>query len=121
MYVYELSLGNDLEPFFQQWAMVPKQLTLSFQGAPTTLPHPAWITLITSQFLHGSIWHLGSNMLFLWVFGDNIEAVAGHGRFLLYYLMGGLFAGLAHMVFNIHSAIPAIGASGRSHARRTAR
>ena len=112
MYVYELSLGNDLEPFFQQWAMVPKQLTLSFQGAPTTLPHPAWITLITSQFLHGSIWHLGSNMLFLWVFGNNIEDKLGHVKFTIFYLTCGILAGLSHWFFSTLSSIPSLGASG---------
>ena len=69
-------------------------------------------TLITNMFLHGGWMHLIGNMLFLWVFADNIEAVIGKIPFILFYFGGGLAASAAHIVFNLHSSIPAIGASG---------
>ncbi len=69
-------------------------------------------TLITNMFLHGGWMHLIGNMLFLWVFADNIEAVIGKIPFLLFYFGGGITASAAHIVFNLHSSIPAIGASG---------
>jgi len=112
MFAYQVSLGDTLEAFFQQWAVVPQLLTLSFQGKPTGLPHPAWITLITSQFLHGGILHLGGNMLFLWVFGNNIEDKLGHLKFTIFYLSCGILAGLSQWFFSVLSPIPSIGASG---------
>ncbi len=69
-------------------------------------------TLITSMFLHGSWAHLLGNMLFLWIFADNIEATIGNGRFLLFYLLGGLAAHAAHIYFNWGSTVPTVGASG---------
>lgn len=69
-------------------------------------------SLLTNMFLHGGWMHLIGNMLFLWVFADNIEAVIGKIPFLLFYFGGGITASAAHIVFNLHSSIPAIGASG---------
>ncbi len=81
--------------------------------------HPADIeqghhldALVSSMFVHGGWMHVIGNMLFLWVFADNIEAVVGNGRFALFYLGGGLVAAAAHTVFNLHSDAPCIGASG---------
>lgn len=68
--------------------------------------------MITSMFLHGSWIHLIGNMLFLWIFGDNIEATVGTGTFFLFYLIGGLFASVAQIMIDMHSAIPVLGASG---------
>jgi membrane associated rhomboid family serine protease len=70
------------------------------------------ITLLTSTFLHGGALHLGGNMLFLWIFGDNIELKFGRLRFLGIYLMWGIVAGLVHIVGDLNSPIPAVGASG---------
>ena len=69
-------------------------------------------TLLTSMFLHGGWMHLIGNMLFLWVFADNIEAIIGNIKFLLFYLAGGIAASLVHLAFNMGSMVPAIGASG---------
>ena len=80
-FVYELSLGPNLERFFQVWAVVPSNLTASFSGIDPGLPFPAWITLITSQFLHGGWLHIGGNMLFLWIFGNNVEDKLGHFKY----------------------------------------
>ncbi len=76
------------------------------------LPVPEKYTLITHMFLHGSILHLGGNMLFLWVFGDNIEDCMGHFRFLIFYLLCGIAGGLAHTYMLPGSGAPLIGASG---------
>lgn len=76
------------------------------------IPIPEKWTLISYMFLHGSILHLGGNMLFLWVFGDNIEDALGHFRFLIFYLLCGVAAGYAHMIMTPGSTTPLIGASG---------
>lgn len=73
---------------------------------------PERLTLVSYMFLHGSIMHLAGNMAFLWVFGDNVEDAMGHVRFLLFYLMCGIFAGLAHTLAVPASPQPLIGASG---------
>ncbi len=70
------------------------------------------LTLLTSLFLHGSLWHVLSNMLFLWVFGNNIEEAAGHAKFLLFYLLCGALASFGQMLINVRSLVPNIGASG---------
>lgn len=80
---------------------------------PRPLPWlPDWATLVTYAFLHADWLHLLTNMLFLWVFGDNIEDALGHFRFLLFYLACAVLAALAHLVFNFTGNGPLIGASG---------
>jgi membrane associated rhomboid family serine protease len=71
-----------------------------------------WLSMITSMFLHGSLWHIGGNLLFLWVFGNNIEDTFGKIGFALFYVVGGIVATLTHVVLNLDSTIPMIGASG---------
>jgi membrane associated rhomboid family serine protease len=112
VFIYELSLGPNLESMFQIWAVVPAKLTASFSGASTGLPFPAWVTLISSQFLHGGFLHLAGNMLFLWIFGNNVEDRLGHGRFLIFYLGCGTLAGLTQWFFSPDSMVPSVGASG---------
>src|SRR5262249_4631826 len=73
---------------------------------------PAWVTLFTSMFLHGSWMHLIGNMVFLAIFGNNIEDVLGKGKYLLFYLFCGAAAGYAHAFISAHSAVPTVGASG---------
>ncbi len=73
---------------------------------------PERMTLLTYMFIHGNILHLLGNMLFLWVFGDNVEDAMGHLRFLFFYLLCGIFAGLTHAAMNEASNVPMIGASG---------
>jgi membrane associated rhomboid family serine protease len=73
---------------------------------------PAWASLITSMFLHGGFMHIAGNMLFLWVFGDNVEDSMGHRRFVVFYLVCGVAAGLAHAMANPASELPMVGASG---------
>lgn len=81
-----------------------------YWGAPFGLPEAA--TLVTYMFLHANLVHLGGNMLFLWVFGDNVEDALGHFRFLVFYLACGVAGGLAHVFAMPNSALPLIGASG---------
>jgi membrane associated rhomboid family serine protease len=82
--------------------------------APT--PIPVWLTLLTSMFMHGGLAHLLGNMLYLWIFGDNVEDDLGRGRFLIFYLVCGVLAGLAHVmttvVLKANPYIPSLGASG---------
>lgn len=90
----------------------PEAPPLDGLRGPSTLVLPEEITLITYMFLHGSVLHLAGNMIFLWVFGDNVEDCMGHVRFLLFYLICGIFAGLTHALMSAPSDIPMIGASG---------
>jgi membrane associated rhomboid family serine protease len=89
--------------------------TIVFQGdtLPTKLTLvPAWVTIFTSMFLHGGWLHLGGNMLYLWIFGDNVEDAMGRIRFILFYLLCGVAAALAQAAINPSSSIPMVGASG---------
>lgn len=102
-FVYKFSLNID-----QQDA-----LDLYFGAIPDEITSGQDLfTLLTSMFLHGDWWHLIGNMLFLWVFADNIEATVGNFRFLLFYLFGGLVAVFSHIYFNANSQVPMVGASG---------
>jgi membrane associated rhomboid family serine protease len=100
-----------LQAFIFAWGVVPREFAAG-TDLPPLIPFPFWSTLLTSMFLHGGWGHLGGNMLFLWIFGDNIEHRLGHLRFVLFYLVCGLAASFAHIVFNSGSSVPAVGASG---------
>lgn len=100
-----------LQAFIEAWGVVPREYSAGRDIAPE-IPYPYWSTLLTSMFLHGGWGHLGGNMLFLWIFGDNIEHRVGHLRFIVFYMICGLAAGLAHILFNANSMIPTVGASG---------
>ena len=100
-----------LQGFIQAWGVVPREYSAGQDLAPLITP-PFWSTLFTSMFLHGGWMHLGGNMLYLWIFGDNIERASGSVKFLVFYLVCGLAASAAHIMFNLQSPIPAVGASG---------
>ena len=112
-FLLEINRPTDqaVQAFITAWGVVPREYS-SGVDLPPTIPYPLWTTLITSMFLHGGWGHLGGNMLFLWIFGDNLEHRIGHLRFTLFYLACGIAAGLAHIVFNSDSSIPTVGASG---------
>ncbi len=93
-------------------AVIPSVVFGSSQLSPELHLIPPPLTLITGQFLHGSFWHLAGNMLFLWIFGDNVEDAMGHARFLVFYLLCGVAAFLAQGLAMPTSDVPAIGASG---------
>lgn len=111
VFLYELSLGQRVEQFVQLYGAVPHAL---IQGAGPRLHGaiPPKLTVLTSMFLHGGFLHLGGNMLYLWIFGNNIEDVLGHVRFLLFYVISGYVAAYAHALSALHSTMPMIGASG---------
>ncbi len=113
IFLYEVNLSPpQLEVFFKLYAVVPSELTASFRGITVNQPVPEWLTLITAQFLHGGILHLGGNMLYLWVFGDNIEEALGRVRYVIFYLLCGILASLAQWFFSSQSGVPSLGASG---------
>jgi len=110
--------------FFYQYTLPPYAFK-TFMIANATVParFPAWLfghapfeaaflPLLTSMFLHSGIAHIAGNMLFLWIFGDNVEDFYGHFTYLLFYLVCGIGSGLLHVLFNLSSAVPALGASG---------
>jgi membrane associated rhomboid family serine protease len=113
IFIYELSLSPyGLTEFFQDWAVVPGELSLSFRTGISIPNAEEWLTLFTSQFLHGGFLHLAGNMLYLWIFGNNVEDEMGHWRFISFYLLCGAIANLAQWFFAIGSEIPSLGASG---------
>jgi membrane associated rhomboid family serine protease len=98
-WLFELSLPHeDLNSFLTVFGVVPGAFV--------------WPTLITSMFLHGSWSHFIGNMLYLWIFGDNVEDRFGHGRYLMFYLLAGIVAALGHIMMDPTSMLPTIGASG---------
>jgi membrane associated rhomboid family serine protease len=106
------------EPVIASFAIVPSELFASAGVlSPADIPDqtvavPERLTLLSYMFFHGDIFHLAGNMLFLWVFGDNVEDAMGHIKFLIFYLACGVFAGLAHTFMLPDSPNPLIGASG---------
>jgi membrane associated rhomboid family serine protease len=115
VFAYELgrlgSGGPDaLDAFATEWGIVPAQLTAAWATGRDLVGEA--LTLITSQFLHGGWLHLLGNMLYLWIFGNNVEDRLGRIRFLGFYLVGGLVAGLTQVAIAPDSPIPTIGASG---------
>jgi membrane associated rhomboid family serine protease len=99
-----------LERFVTEWGVVPAELVAALRSGAFVSREAA--TLITSQFLHASLVHIGGNMLFLWIFGNNIEDRFGRLRFLAFYLIGGIVAGLTQVAIDPSSTIPLVGASG---------
>jgi membrane associated rhomboid family serine protease len=113
VFVFELLLAPAARnEFIFQFGVVPSH-TMAFlagaQGMPAVV---AFLPLLTSLFLHGGWFHIIGNMWFLWIFGDNIEDILGHGKYLLFYLACGAAAGLSQYIFNQDSQLPMVGASG---------
>lgn len=105
IFLYESSLGpGSLERLFSVFALVPSEVT---RLRPTGL-----LTLVTSMFLHGGWFHVISNMWTLYIFGDNVEDRMGSSRYLAFYLLGGVAAGLTHVYFSPAGSAPTVGASG---------
>ncbi len=98
------------QQFVFAWGAIPRDIAMGWDFLPA-IPI-AWLTLFTSMFMHGGLMHLGGNMLYLWIFGNNIEDRLGHVKFLVFYLIGGLVAALSHVFFAPSSEIPMVGASG---------
>ena len=98
VFLYELSLGRAVDAFTLYFGLVPAAFS--------------WVTVFTSMFLHGGLLHVAGNMLYLWIFGDNVEDRMGHGRFLVFYLLCGVAAALAQTITAPDSVVPMVGASG---------
>ena len=130
VFLYEIAVGGfgflfgdaslDIYVFFLTYGFIPAELSsgLAFEvlgvgdGINIATPFPTWGTLVTSMFIHGGLMHFIGNMLFLWVFSDNIEDTFGHIKYLLFYLAVGVPATLAHYLMDPSSEIPLVGASG---------
>lgn len=118
VFIFFQNLGSN-EAFLLSFSTVPAEIIgstdITSNGLGIT-PIPVHLTLITSMFMHGSIAHLGGNMLYLWVFGDNLENVMGHTKYLVFYLLCGLLASLSHVFLTYYLGkdmlIPSLGASG---------
>jgi membrane associated rhomboid family serine protease len=112
IFLFEWQLGlqsrGALNSLIAQFGVIPQHDVRIL----TTNPIAAILPAFTSMFLHASWGHVLSNVWFLWIFGDNIEDYLGHFRYLVFYLLGGLAASFTHVLFNIDSRIPSVGASG---------
>ena len=104
VFIYGLNLPVHPSVLYESYALIPYEL----------IQHPvsSYPTLYTSMFLHAGIGHLGGNMLYLWIFGNNIEDILGKFRFILFYFVCGTIAALGHIATDINSQIPMVGASG---------
>jgi membrane associated rhomboid family serine protease len=117
-FLFELSLGPRLDGFFRQAAVIPSLYSggdghLDLAEALVALVQPSLgLRVLVSMFLHGGFLHILGNMLYLWIFGDNVEDRMGHGRYLLFYLLCGWSASYAHIWADAASRVPSIGASG---------
>jgi membrane associated rhomboid family serine protease len=98
VFAYQFSLGESGNDFVLYFGLIPAAFS--------------WVAVLTSMFLHGGVLHFGANMLYLWIFGDNVEDRMGHGRFLTFYVLCGVAAALAQTAMQPDSVVPMIGASG---------
>lgn len=98
IFAYQFLLGPGVQEFIYVFGLVPAEFS--------------WPTVFTSMFLHGGLMHAGGNMLYLWIFGDNVEDRMGHGRFVAFYLLCGVAAALAQTWVSPDTVVPMVGASG---------
>ncbi|TMF52468.1 MAG: rhomboid family intramembrane serine protease [Chloroflexi bacterium] len=121
VFLYQVSLGPDAPAFMFAYSVVPVALThgvpqTSLPGVPAHLPfhtpNPVYLTIITAMFLHAGWLHIGGNMLFLYIFGDNVEDRMGHLPYLVFYLFCGVIASITQVAIDPGSPVPSLGASG---------
>jgi membrane associated rhomboid family serine protease len=112
-FIVELAQGSDshIQTFIERWSVVPVEYR-DWVDYPPTIPLPFWSTAFSSMFLHAGLAHIGGNMLYLWVFGDNIENALGNLRYLAFYLACGVAAAALQIVTDLGSSTPSLGASG---------
>jgi membrane associated rhomboid family serine protease len=115
VFIYQLYLSQTLSPrtfvkITNAYAVIPARIPSFLAGHTGALN--ALLPLGTSMFMHSGFLHIAGNMLFLWIFGDNVEDYFGHLPYLFFYFMCGIGSGLCHVIFNLHSTVPAVGASG---------
>jgi membrane associated rhomboid family serine protease len=118
-----ITLGDPSSPHYicqlQDWAAIPKEIThpggqqvMIARGCPQDPTASPYLTIFTAMFMHGGLLHLGGNMLFLWIFGNNVEDAMGSVKFLVFYLLGGVAALALQVVIDPSSTVPTLGASG---------
>jgi membrane associated rhomboid family serine protease len=116
VFLWELSVGmqshRQLNSFMMEFGVVPRHTLAVLTGQSYDSLATAILPLFTAMFLHASFLHVAGNMLFLWIFGDNVEDYLGHFTYLVFYLLSGLAAGATHILLNRASRVPSIGASG---------
>jgi membrane associated rhomboid family serine protease len=105
VFIFQTFLGSNNELFVYQFALIPADVT-SFRSLSSLFD------IFTSMFMHGGLAHIGGNMLYLWIFGDNVEDRLGSGKYFVFYIIGGVVASLTHILTNPNSIIPTVGASG---------
>ena len=111
VFLYQLTLPpHQYQAFVMANATIPSHIRVALNGHGNL--EAAFLPIFTSMFLHSGFMHIAGNMLFLWIFGDNVEDYFGHLPYLLFYLVCGVGSGLTHIIFNFHSSLPALGASG---------
>ncbi len=105
VFIFQTFLGSNNDSFVYQFALIPANVTSLFSIG-------SLFNIFTSMFMHAGLAHLGGNMLYLWIFGDNVEDRLGSIKYLLFYVIGGVVASLTHILTNPNSTIPTVGASG---------
>jgi len=111
VFLYQVSLGESFNEFIYSMGLLPFEITHHIDLFPSG-PSPIYLTIFSSMFMHGSIVHLLGNMLFLWIFGNNVEDYLGRKKFVIFYLVCGISAAFTQIVFNPDSRVPMVGASG---------
>ena len=113
VFLYQISLGpRETQLFVYQYGAIPAVIFGSKALPADLVAIPASFSILTSMFLHGGLMHLIGNMLYLWIFGNNIEDAMRHGRFIVFYLLSGVAASMTHFLTDVTSSIPTVGASG---------
>lgn len=111
LYLVELSYGINMNRFLFMYGLVPARYSVSEISSYFT-PFQQVFSIFSFMFLHGGFWHLLGNMWSLYIFGDNVEDRLGHVRYLFFYIFCGVASGLSHLLFNLYSDVPVVGASG---------
>jgi membrane associated rhomboid family serine protease len=112
VFLLQLAQGEPgIERFFMMWSVIPAEYSEG-RDLPPLIPLPFWITVFTSMFMHAGWLHLFGNMLYLWIFGDNVEDAMGRPKYVVFYLLCGVIATAAQIATNPDSQIPNVGASG---------
>jgi len=109
--LYQLSMGAEAQAFVIRFGLIPFELTQGVELTPTAA-FPSPLSVVTSMFLHGGIMHLAGNMLYLWIFGNNVEDVLGPVHFIIFYLFSGVFAAGLFVLTAPGTQVPLVGASG---------
>ena len=116
IFLWERSVGlesqRELNALIFQFGVVPRHVTEALEATANVSLADAFLPILTSMFLHGSWLHIIGNMWVLWIFGDNIEDYLGHFPYLIFYLGCGIAASVAHILLNLNSGVPSVGASG---------